>query len=104
MRPLKPLSIIYNEKSGFHASKHEDVYEQLMTVFTEYGFEIQVFELNENTLFDDLINNVIHRHSQNENTGVVVAAGGDGTLNAVATKLKNTSIPMGILPLGTFNY
>ncbi|EPH2430277.1 hypothetical protein LLI30_002252, partial [Acinetobacter baumannii] len=23
MRPLKPLSIIYNEKSGFHASKHE---------------------------------------------------------------------------------
>ncbi|EPU0913559.1 hypothetical protein ACVUJ7_001344, partial [Acinetobacter baumannii] len=26
MRPLKPLSIIYNEKSGFHASKHEDVY------------------------------------------------------------------------------
>ncbi len=25
-------------------------------------------------------------------------------LNAVATKLKNTSIPMGILPLGTFNY
>ncbi|HGH3126112.1 TPA: hypothetical protein ACJKZ5_001678, partial [Acinetobacter baumannii] len=25
MRPLKPLSIIYNEKSGFHASKHEDV-------------------------------------------------------------------------------
>ncbi len=51
-----------------------------------------------------MINNVIHRHSQNENTGVVVAAGGDGTLNAVATKLKNTSIPMGILPLGTFNY
>ena len=50
-----------------------------MTVFTEYGFEIQVFELNKNTLFDDLINNVIHRHSQNENTGVVVAAGGDGT-------------------------
>ncbi|WP_228253308.1 hypothetical protein, partial [Acinetobacter baumannii] len=23
--------MIYNEKSGFHASKHEDVYEQLMT-------------------------------------------------------------------------
>ncbi|MFY0084746.1 diacylglycerol kinase family protein, partial [Acinetobacter baumannii] len=44
------------------------------------------------------------RHSQNENIGVVVAAGGDGTLNAVASKLKNTSIPMGILPLGTFNY
>ncbi len=104
MRPLKPLSIVYNEKSGFHASKHEDVYEQLMTALTEHDFEIQVFELNEDTSFEDLMNNVIHRHSQNENRGVIVAAGGDGTLNAVASKLKNTSIPMGILPLGTFNY
>lgn len=42
MRTLKPLSIIYNQKSGFHASKHEDMYEQLMTLFTEFGFEIQV--------------------------------------------------------------
>ena len=30
--------------------------------------------------------------------------GGDGTLNAVAAKLIHTDIPMGILPLGTFNY
>ncbi len=78
MRPLKPLSIIYNENQDFMLQNMKTS-EQLMTVFTEYGFEIQVFELNENTLFDDLINNVIHRHSQNENTGVVVAAGGDGT-------------------------
>ncbi|MGG6497652.1 UNVERIFIED_CONTAM: diacylglycerol kinase, partial [Bacteroidetes bacterium 56_B9] len=54
MRTLKPLSIIYNQKSGFHASKHEDMYEQLMTVFTEFGFEIQVFELAEDVSFDDL--------------------------------------------------
>ncbi len=64
MRTLKPLSIIYNQKSGFHASKHEDMYEQLMTVFTEFGFEIQVFELAEDVSFDDLMSQVIHRHSQ----------------------------------------
>jgi len=104
MRTLKPLSIIYNQKSGFHASKHEDMYEQLMTVLTEFGFEIQVFELSEDVSFDDLMDQVIHRHSQNANLGVVVAAGGDGTLNAVASKLRHTNIPMGILPLGTFNY
>lgn len=28
----------------------------------------------------------------------------DGTLNAVAKKLMHTDIPMGIMPLGTFNY
>lgn len=59
-----------------------------------------MFELNENTLFDDLINNVIHRHSQNVKIQEVVAAGGDGTLNAVATKLKNTSFPWEFCPLG----
>jgi len=35
---------------------------------------------------------------------VVVAAGGDGTLNAVAQKVLGTGLPFGILPQGTFNY
>src|SRR5215831_4901518 len=30
----------------------------------------------------------------------VVAAGGDGTLGAVATQLAGSGLPMGILPLG----
>lgn len=36
--------------------------------------------------------------------GVVVAAGGDGTLNAVAHAVLGTGLPFGILPQGTFNY
>jgi diacylglycerol kinase family enzyme len=34
----------------------------------------------------------------------VVAGGGDGTLNAVASVLAGTGIPLGILPLGTLNH
>ena len=41
--------------------------------------------------------------AQREN-GVVVACGGDGTLNAVAQKAWNSGRPFGILPQGTFNY
>ncbi|MFT4020622.1 MAG: diacylglycerol kinase family protein [Acinetobacter sp.] len=100
----KPLSIVYNEKSGFHAKHQEDVYEQLMTVFTDHGFEIQVFEFDQQTSIDDVMKQIIERHSSLENKGVVVAAGGDGTLNAVASHLLYSNIPMGILPLGTFNY
>ena len=48
---LKPLSIIYNARSGFHASNKEQVYEQLLTYFTEQGFEIQAFELGEKKIF-----------------------------------------------------
>ena len=35
---------------------------------------------------------------------VVVAAGGDGTVNVVARPLIGTTVPLGILPLGTMNH
>ena len=36
--------------------------------------------------------------------GVVVGAGGDGTINAVARATLGSGCPFGVLPLGTFNY
>lgn len=36
--------------------------------------------------------------------GILVAAGGDGTLNAVATVAHARGLPFAVLPLGTFNY
>lgn len=101
---VKPLSIIYNQKSGFHAAQQDEEYERLMTFWTQYGFEIQVFELSSHASFDEMMRQVLARHQQSGLRGVVVAAGGDGTLNAVAKKLMHTDIPMGIIPLGTFNY
>ena len=39
-----------------------------------------------------------------EKNGVVVAAGGDGTINAVAAAVLRSGCPFGVLPQGTFNY
>ena len=36
--------------------------------------------------------------------GAVVAAGGDGTLNAVARAVLGSKVPCGAIPQGTFNY
>jgi diacylglycerol kinase family enzyme len=36
--------------------------------------------------------------------GIVVAAGGDGTVNAVAQSAMEAGAVLGVLPLGTFNY
>lgn len=104
MLNLKPLSLVYNHKSGFHASHNDEVYEQMMTLFSYYGFEIQVFELSDRSPISLLMKKIIARHQKTEHKGVVVGAGGDGTLNAIASYLVGTDIPLGILPLGTFNY
>lgn len=39
-----------------------------------------------------------------ERDGIVVAAGGDGTINAVANAVLPSGRPFGVLPQGTFNY
>lgn len=96
--------MIYNEKSGFHATQNDDIYEQLMTIWSEHGFEIQVFDLASEPNIQTLMQKVLTRHQQFDDVGVIVAAGGDGTLNAVASQLLHQDIPLGILPLGTFNY
>lgn len=38
------------------------------------------------------------------NGGIVIAAGGDGTINAVAQAAWALGVPMGVLPRGTFNF
>ncbi|MCX5466455.1 diacylglycerol/lipid kinase family protein [Acinetobacter nematophilus] len=101
---LKPLSMIYNEKSGFHANHKDEVYEKLMTIWTTHGFEIQVFDISAEVDIQTLMKKIYQRHAQYSQLGVIVAAGGDGTLNAVASQMLHQHIPMGILPLGTFNY
>ncbi|MCX8081523.1 MAG: diacylglycerol kinase family lipid kinase [Bacteroidia bacterium] len=51
-----------------------------------------------NTSVEDIKRNVFSAKAQ-----MVVAIGGDGTVNMVATALKNSDIPMGIIPCGSGN-
>lgn len=44
------------------------------------------------------------RAAATERPGILVAAGGDGTLNTVATAAFEAKLPFGVLPMGTFNY
>ena len=44
------------------------------------------------------------RKALNDGYPTIVAAGGDGTICAVAAALRESDRTMGILPLGTFNY
>jgi diacylglycerol kinase family enzyme len=44
------------------------------------------------------------RAAEDYESGVVVAAGGDGTINAVASQLVGTGKVLGVLPFGTLNH
>lgn len=98
----RPLSLIYNPKSGFHGTQPLALDQQIMDLWIKAGFEVKKFAIAEAVDMDHMMSEVLLRHQGSH--GVVVAAGGDGTLNTVARYLRDTDIPMGILPLGTFNY
>jgi diacylglycerol kinase family enzyme len=44
------------------------------------------------------------RRAAEEHPPVIVAAGGDGTMNCIASVLVGTDISLGVLPLGTLNH
>jgi diacylglycerol kinase family enzyme len=43
-------------------------------------------------------------HAGRTQPQIVVAAGGDGTINLVAGVVLGSGLPFGVIPLGTFNY
>lgn len=44
------------------------------------------------------------RKAISEGADIIVAGGGDGTINAVASELVGTGIALGVLPMGTLNH
>tara|TARA_R100000322_G_scaffold39804_2_gene24722 strand:+ start:27227 stop:28138 length:912 start_codon:yes stop_codon:yes gene_type:complete len=44
------------------------------------------------------------RRALDAGASAVIAAGGDGTISSVANVLAGGDVPMGVIPMGTFNY
>lgn len=95
-----PFFIVLNAGSGKHEG--EDVRLVIQTALTSAG---RAFVLHEVTDPAELANvakaAVAEARAQG---GVVVAAGGDGTINTVAEATLGSGCAFGVLPLGTFNY
>jgi diacylglycerol kinase family enzyme len=95
-----PLFLILNRKSGKHGE--EDVRQTIEEVLTRAG---RVFAVHEHDADDDFESRVDAIVAEARAAGgIVVAAGGDGTINSVAAKALSSGCTFGVLPLGTFNY
>ncbi len=94
---MKKLKLIYNPYSGDKSFKFDlDV---CIRIFQEGGYDVHVFRT--------IKNGDIERHISNMEAdyNIIVASGGDGTVNQVVNALmkRGLHIPLGIIPSGTAN-
>jgi diacylglycerol kinase family enzyme len=94
---MKPVTVIINGSAG--NGHDEDAARDLGAKFRAIGFEpaITVAKSGEQMI-------ETARRALDNKAGLVVAGGGDGTINAVASVLTGSGVPFGVLPLGTLNH
>lgn len=95
-----PLFIVFNVASGSEdaLAASQRVGERLRA----HGRAHEIFLVERSAELGAVIGRALH--AARAAGGALVAAGGDGTLNAVAQAAWNAGLVMGVLPQGTFNY
>ena len=95
---MKRLLLIYNPVSGKGSFKNKLDY--VIDTLQKDNFTVTSYRLSANENLEQTFNNI-----SIENFDSIVAAGGDGTINTVASALVHheLDIPLGIIPVGTSN-
>ncbi|WOI56421.1 diacylglycerol/lipid kinase family protein [Palleronia sp. LCG004] len=91
----RSICVIANRKSGRN-SRDNKVIEDAIDVFGEGTTRRDWSPEND---LSSLIDKAIQ-----DGADLIVAAGGDGTIMAVADAMRGRDVPMAVLPLGTFNF
>jgi diacylglycerol kinase family enzyme len=94
------LHILFNQGSG-HGSADESV-RDIERILKEAGRQFEILVIDDPRHIDSLAQRAAE--SAVRENGAVIAAGGDGTINAAARAALPTGRPFGIIPQGTFNY
>ena len=95
-----PLYIVLNAASGHNDTDQERLV--LADVFNSAGRTFEFLQFDNPANIASVSAKAVALAK--EKGGVVVAAGGDGTINAVAAAVLRSGCPFGVLPQGTFNY
>ncbi|CAN5917624.1 diacylglycerol kinase family protein [soil metagenome] len=100
LSPAAPLFIVFNIGSG-HGDAAE-AREAIATACHAAGREHHLMLVDHPKRIGEIAREAVERAQQAQ--GIVVAAGGDGTINAVAQATLGSGCAFGVLPQGTFNY
>jgi diacylglycerol kinase family enzyme len=93
----RPVTVLWNMRSGWDEGEREA--EAVRHVLAEIDPDLKFQKL-------DAGQNIVQQCEQCLDSGaqVLVAAGGDGTINAVASALVNKQATLGVIPAGTLNH
>lgn len=95
-----PLHILLNAGSGHNDC--EATRTIIETLLTEAGRKHEISLIADPARLRAMAEDAVRKAKGDG--GVVVAAGGDGTINAIAQVAHAAHCPFGVLPQGTFNY
>lgn len=95
-----PLFIILNSGSGKHDG--EEVRHTIELALFAAGRTFSLFQIDDPDQLQATAEAVVR--DARAQGGIVVAAGGDGTINRVAAATLGSGCRFGVIPLGTFNY
>ena len=88
--------LIYNPSGGQVVVRHE--LSNVVAFLSRCGWDVALQETSGPMEATELARQAVNRGAR-----VVIAAGGDGTVNEVANGLINTDVVLGVLPVGTTN-
>ena len=92
-----PVPVILNARSGRGWTTERTA--ELRKLFADHGVEAEIHAAADGGEILDLARAALRRRP-----AIVVAAGGDGTVSAVASCLAHGEASLGILPIGTLNH
>lgn len=92
----KRILFVINPKSG--RGQRQDIDAVLSRFSAEYNFKYQIFRTTGENDSEEIC-----RQMNEFKPATVIAAGGDGTINLVASLLINKEISLGIIPAGSAN-
>jgi YegS/Rv2252/BmrU family lipid kinase len=95
---LKKGTLIYNPVAGRRPAKREREIRTAVDVLRQTGLEVQLAPTSRPAMAHELAQAAVA-----SGVDVVLACGGDGTINEVINGLAPSQIPLGILPGGTAN-
>ena len=98
---MKKIGIIFNKSAGSFQRLTRNPNEWIEEIINKHSIEDVEFDIR--IIHAVEINKTIEYFVEKK-YDVITASGGDGTINGVATIIRNSDSALGVIPSGTFNH